>query len=649
MKFTRSLLFLLILLISACTSAPEAPGKAPVNSSQPTPTAVPTPIALSIPAPTDSAEYSALLDQAVVIDEDFEDLEYYGISVIDPWQIETFDDGNKAICNQLSDEWATFFFGQHSFENYSIQADIYLMSANDDPGIELYVRYTDEGGYRAAVNNQYAGMSWYGPYIDFGGQYFFMEPMEKHTFRVDVLGDQFRFSIDGTTITEFSDDTGSAGAGGIGAAPGTRICADNIKLWFIDANGPVPREQMGIDVDPNYTLRIYEGDCIFCFINGVDSKMPIWDEGWTYRPDDGREVIVLDQTYSLGSDEEQIFDNKIIIVRPTEEGNIEISGKLVIKNSLVFWDQTQHQETRLQIKDGGSLEITSSYAFSTNEYWFHWEFEDGSTVVMDNFVGDPWTSVNGAVNFTSKNYSTVKLTVQKETAGSSINIQNAHHVWLTLYLPDGKHEMHFPRLQTWQDWNLSGIWPDTEFTIQDSYIFEQDIALTNNTHVTAVDAVDGLNVGWTVSKTSGGFITCVLEDLGEPNNDEGVMYENKTWSLPCNDSSLTLINSKLKGAFPVMWGNVNLRVYNSNLVDPTHVGGGGTFEIYDSVIDNLTAKGGGRIYVENSVIRYDVEIEADSSVYFYSEDVSAPKYPFAVIEIDTGQFIFLDTPGAPWE
>ena len=144
----------------------------------------------------------------------------------------------------------------------------------------------------------------------------------------------------------------------------------------------------------------YEGDCVFCWVDGSDPDMPIWSDktgGWMAQPGDAREQLVLDEAFAVPAGERRLFMNKILRIRPSTRDDIEIRGTLVLRNCLLLWEQTEHQQTRLRIKAGGTLHATGSYSFSTNGFWVNWEFEPGSTIRLDRFVGDPWTSISGAV------------------------------------------------------------------------------------------------------------------------------------------------------------------------------------------------------------------------------------------------------------
>ncbi|MBT4510689.1 MAG: hypothetical protein HOC20_00575 [Chloroflexi bacterium] len=410
-----------------------------------------------------------------------------------------------------------------------------------------------------------------------------------------------------------------------------------------------PRPPPEPTIDP---LSIYEGDCVFCFVDESDPSMPVWDmelQGYTHRTDDPREQIVIDETFVVRSGEEVLFENHIVWVRPTQRQNIEVYGTLVIRDSLLLWDQTEHQQTRLIIKDGGELIIEDSFSFWNNQYWVNWEFEDGSTVYYDHFVGDPWTSIDGSVNYTAVNYSTVKLTFGKDMRDSVVEVSDSHHVYFELFPPAGEHEISFPEKRQWTDWELSDLWPNTVVNVRDSYLYERDASISNDTHITVIDTPSGFGLGWAISNNSPDFVDCELSDLGDPDNDDGVFYENMTWDLPCNNSSLTVKNSVLQRAWPVTWGNVHLRINHSNLVDPRNYGGPATLEIYDSTIDHIAAYREGKVYIENSEIRYDIEVKDENSV-IYGYEISArdEDRSIEILEVDGGTYVELGSSGPPW-
>jgi hypothetical protein len=400
----------------------------------------------------------------------------------------------------------------------------------------------------------------------------------------------------------------------------------------------------------------YEGDCQYCFVGGEGPLAPVWDpatNGSTYRPGDRRQIVYLDENYQVPAGTTATFDNKIIIVKPVQRKNIQVFGTLTITNSLMLWRQTDFDQTRLEIEKGGTLIIKDSYSFSGNPDWVIWEFDDGSTVTFDHFVGDPGQSMHGSVNYSAINYSTVKLTLFDDTHDTHVQVSNAHHVWFEIFPPEGTYTFTLPAKRQWTDWTISNIWPNTTIDVHDSYIYEDAITLMPNTHVTVQDTPRGFGLGWIIYKDGPGYVDCELRDVGKPGTGlrNGQYYAAMTWDLPCDSSSLTVKNSRVENVWPYIWGFVHLKVYNSNLADTGIDGDTGntygpisTEEIYNSTIDEIFDRGGGRVYVENSRVSNVIDVRDPNSVV-YGYGVTGP---YKLLKSNGGAYVPLDKPGPPW-
>lgn len=381
--------------------------------------------------------------------------------------------------------------------------------------------------------------------------------------------------------------------------------------------------------------------------------MPIWStrtHGFTHQPGDPRTQRVWDGSFTVAAGKEITIADSIIWIRPQQREDIDIYGTLVLENCLLLWDQDEHQQTRLRIKHGGALHATDTYSFSNNAFWVNWEFEDGSTIRFDRFVGDPWTSISGAVDYESFNYSTVSMTIQSTTSGSTVEIEHAHHLWLEIFPPPGNPvEISFAKRRQWIDWVIDDMWPNTLIDIDDSYLYQRDISLSPGTHVTVRNTTDGFSIGWAIYRDEPGFVDCELLGLGTPGSRVGTYYTSKRWSLPAIDSSLRIVNSRLEKAWPTTWGNVHLVVRDSNLADPRVWEGPATYEIYDSSLDHAAAYREGLMYLEGCTISEDIEVKNHGSVvYGYGLLSQRPSDPFQVFEIDGGRYVEMEEEGPPW-
>jgi hypothetical protein len=338
-------------------------------------------------------------------------------------------------------------------------------------------------------------------------------------------------------------------------------------------------------------------------------------------------------------------------VKSTARADMGISGTLIIRNSLVLWEQTAHQQAQLVVRNGGTLRIEHSYVFSRNAYWVNWDYESGATVVLDHYQGNPWSSVHGQVSYTATNGSTVNLTLINDISAGAISVSDASSVWLELFLPSGTHELSVPAPLAWGDEQFTGLWGASVHTTN-SWVLQTDVTLTNGVHATVKDSPAGLGIGWTVSNSTSQYVDCELHDLGAPGVDAGVLYADKTWDLPCVDASLTFHNSRLLSAWPNTLGAVHLKVYTSNLADVRNYGSGGspkpTFEVYNSAVQLLSATAGGLLYVENSTIKDDVQVDGTGSKVYTFGLQKLGGGTITSTQSNGGQWIVQSTAGPPW-
>ncbi|HDZ09996.1 hypothetical protein [Pseudohongiella sp.] len=608
------------------------------------------------PIVSDNISNPASIDEAMLSFNDFENGLFGSVDASPGWKLESNIDGNSYYCNAPGNTYSSFRVGDSSWSNYAFEARVRRNSNNADGYLELYARFDNSNGngYRAALTKDYAFLSYASPSKNWPGKSVDAGVDQWVTLRVELVGTNVKFFVNGQLVSETTDSSIANGVVGVGANPNTSICIDDLKVWAIDEKGPVDRDVLGAP-DPFNTALKYAGACTFCFMS-EDPLSPVANGQGGYRPNDSdtREQIVIDQTFSVPAGQEVIWDNKIVWVRPTQRGNINVFGKLTIENSLLLWEQNQHQQTRLIVKDGGSLSVASSYAFTTNPFLLNWDYESGSTIYYDKMVSNHWTALSGSVNYTSKNYSSARLTIFENVHNANIQISNAHHVWLEVFPPAGNHTIVFPdKKPVWANWHLNGLWPATTVAIEESYIYDRDISLTADVHATIADTPSGFSVGWAVNSNDAQTRSCEIRGLGDPNNNDGKLYTKKSWDVSCNNSSLTVINSKVQRAWPNPYGNVTLRVYDSNLVDPRNFGNPGgsptTFEVYNSRVENLAAYQGGRVYAENVKIGTDIEVKDNGTrVYGYNVARSEGTGPVTVIQAGGGLYIELSEPGAPW-
>lgn len=595
-------------LVTTIPPTPMAPTPVPPTPSAIPPTATPTPVSTSTP------DLVLAKKAATLFEQDFESGTALGIfDDYGNWSLSIDNAGSHVFCNKISKDWQSFKFGSDTWTDYAVEARVEFLEENANPSAEVYARIDSSmDGYRATLNQGWAGLGYYPPATTLGGLSITTHPNTWYTLRVEAAGNEIKLYIDDKLIADGIDNRSLKGSAGFAAGPNTKACVDNLRIWALTKDGQI------VSSSP---LAKYEGECQFCFLVDEGPLAPVQRTdmyGFTYRSGDTREKITLDENFTVPAGQNVIFDNKIILVKPLQRKDIEIFGTLTIHNSLMIWLQTDDQQSILRIKRGGTLIIKDSYSSWGNSYVVNWDYEDGSTVKLDHFIGDPWTTIRGAVNYTAINYSTVNLTLLQTTHDTKVQISNAHHAFFEVFPTEGTFTFILPTKRQWADWNDSALWPNTTVEMKDSYIYEWSVSLNPNTHVTIQDSPSGFGVGWMIHKATAGDVNCELRDLGQPGtgNENGKLYKDKTWDLPCINSSLTMKNSRLEKFWPHVWGPVHVKIYDSNMAETENAGTLGTLEIYDSTMDGVYANGGGRVYVENSSVAGIINVRDQNSVVY---------------------------------
>ncbi|MFV0575467.1 MAG: hypothetical protein ACK5NC_08690 [Vibrio sp.] len=390
-------------------------------------------------------------------------------------------------------------------------------------------------------------------------------------------------------------------------------------------------------------------------VSSDDPNAPQWNQslnngtgGYEPKAEDSREVVVLDDTFKVDAGEEKHFENKIIYIRATDDQihKLVINGTLSFTNCLLLWDQNVEEQLPFYVTGLGQLTLTNSYAFSHTGSWIAWKFTGSSIVNLDHFQGTPWTTITDQVEYSATNYSTVHMTILNATNGASVKVDQSHSVWLEIYPMSGDSSIELSKNNIWNDLNLDQMWANTTFDIEDSYIYEQDIALRADVNLTVENATDGFGLGWEVSKDS--FVglsdenQCLFDGLGDPaGRGMGAVLEDKEWQ--CGNSSLHIVNSKILTAWPDLSDDVNLTVTNSYLVDPRMYGQNlsnvGTYTIKDSTAEAPMALTGGKMYLENVKILNTLNVNgANSLIQGYKVTSFDPQTPYTLNTSDGGVY-----------
>jgi hypothetical protein len=578
---------------------------------------------------------------ATLYEQDFESGTALGIfDQYGNWSVSTDSTGNHIFCPEISQDWQSFKFGSDTWTDYGVEARVEFLDEYVNQSVEVYSRINSSmDGYRATLNQGWAGLSYYPPATSLGGSSIGTGANTWYTLRLEAAGSHIKFFIDDQPIVDRLDSQSLSGSAGFGVGPDTRTCVDDIRIWQLTPDGQI------VDSSP---LAKYEGPDDLAFLGEEGPLAPIPNPataGYTYRPGDAKPIVTWDENYQVPAGANVTFDNKIIIVQPKERKDIHVFGTLTITNSLLIWQEPDDGYSWLRIEKGGVLIIKDSYSFRGGHDVASWDYEDGSTVKLDHFVGDAWTTIRGSVNYSAINYSTVDLTLLDVTHDAKVQVSNAHSVWFEIMPPAGTYTFTLPVKRQWADWTISNLWPKTTVEVHDSYIYERDIDLIPNSHVTVQDTPSGFGSGWSIYKDGPPYVTCELRNVGQPGtgNEEPKYYADVTWNLPCINSSLTLKNSGFERMWPHTWGFVHLKVYNSNLAD-TGSASNSTEEVYNSSIENISCYAGGHVYVENAQVPDFIDVtDAGSVVYGYGVTGT-----YQLLQSNGGAYVTLDKPGPPW-
>ena len=240
-----ALVFLTIVL-NGCAPAstpvpPAPPTNTPVLTSTPTklPTVTPTPTALpTIPA--------VALQDAMLFEQDFESgnpetvSELYAKWFV-PWHITEDEGGNHVYCNDPSDLYLSFSFGNNTWKNYAVELRVKSLTTKGDSFAALYARRnvkTQQGYFgNWYFETQNANLGLDNPFVWFGESSIPAVQNEWHIMRLNVAGTAIKYYFDDKHILTGEDDYMSHGQGFFIISPNLSICVDDIRMWALDTKG----------------------------------------------------------------------------------------------------------------------------------------------------------------------------------------------------------------------------------------------------------------------------------------------------------------------------------------------------------------------------------------------------------------------------
>ena len=301
-----------------------------------------------------------------------------------------------------------------------------------------------------------------------------------------------------------------------------------------------------------------------------------------------------------------------------------------------------HKQYQLQVKDNGSLNISNSFFTSLSNKWFNFNYYDNACIHISNFKSTieyiPWHySESSKTNMTINFYDSIVGVTLYNNYNGILNVYDSSGIYFEILIGAGTYDYNFPsghinyfkvptssKLGTVQVFNSiiyeidTTIWPGARVTIRNN--------LNSKFAFGWINGKQWYFVGDTRSYSNN--LPIYLSSI------KNGYYADQTWLG--DNSSLRLVNSRITNGFwPVINGNFNLSVFNSDLIDPWSYDTSRMI-VKSSTINYVTATDSSNFLIENSIIH-------DSIVALKNSTVSCTGCTFSgQVSIGNGAKVFFD-------
>ena len=216
-----------------------------LTSIPPTDVSVRTVTPTITPTPAGSNTLSNVEPSAILFHQDFDNGNYDGISLYQPyWQMKE-DLGNKYLCTIPGDYYAGLNFGTSAWRNYAVELRFMELDhrAGSDSSAGIYFRYDP------STNSGDAGL------LDLSGHITHLllnQPWEDasnssyqtvkgtwYTMRVEIVEQNAQFFINNQRVGTGKDTTYRYGLANFSVSPRVELCVDDIRVWALDENGEI--------------------------------------------------------------------------------------------------------------------------------------------------------------------------------------------------------------------------------------------------------------------------------------------------------------------------------------------------------------------------------------------------------------------------
>lgn len=326
-----------------------------------------------------------------------------------------------------------------------------------------------------------------------------------------------------------------------------------------------------------------------------------------------REQITIDELILTG-DEEITYNNKDLLVR----GNIRLldNSKLTVKNSKFTIDIEYNRQYTLEAANNSTLIIENCEYESLEWRWYNFEYRDDATVRITDFAQEsgPWQSISHTVDakFDNAVAGMTFAAFNDEEFKGSVEIRNSDSVYFELNLKPGEtYDLTLPNgyVEEWHpDYYVGTI------DVYDSTITNLDIDLFAGVDVTVRDSTN-FALGWIFGEAWGGVLS--EGTSGEISGLRKGYYDDQTFST--NNASLRLINTDFDEWWPIVTGDFELTVRDSDMMDPWAYADS-TFNVYDSFIFYMSATNDSTVNIYNSIVEDSLVVLENATVNLYDTE-----------------------------
>ena len=343
------------------------------------------------------------------------------------------------------------------------------------------------------------------------------------------------------------------------------------------------------------------------------------------------DIIRVDKRVEKKIEGDLIISSGEYVIKDTNfklRGNLIVngSGKLIVQNSALFFEQEYSQQFRVYIRDRGGLEM-KDVELHTQGKWFNFQYEDGAHVVFKNVHGEdccsPWHGASGDSEFFISD-STVGLTLSSNVRVAAANSNLFFELVLTnvsgiFELPQGyteKYDLLIP--------NENGV---MKIDTVHSTFTDWGSTLDKNTNVTFVNSkmTIGINAGSDWEKSE---VIVKVKDL------KTKTYED--YVLDYDTNTLHLVHTFVRDWYPQAFNNARVEIEDSDLADLQSNSGNAIIVVRNSVSSLAIARENVSYQFYDSTIMGDVVAHDTAQIYLYDTKVDG------VIKEVGGGKVFVD-------